>query len=102
MISAVDAWDAFSEEVRQLIVDKSAGYGNAWQEQGYMGNLARVLSKASRIKNLAWRDNSLDDSVAMDGSDVDPNFESVEDTLKDSAALCAFFVANLREGRRWG
>lgn len=102
IIPAVQAWDALSAQVRDTILAKSRGYGNAWQEQGYMGNLARVLSKTSRLKNLLWRDGGPDMSVDMDGGDADPEAESVLDTLLDLSALCALAVANIEEGNKWG
>lgn len=92
IIPAVQAWDALSAQVRDTIVRKSQGYGNAWQEQGYMGNIARVLSKQSRIRNLVW-------------CEPKPDFkdqETVEDTLVDLAALCAFAIANMQDGNQWG
>lgn len=102
LIPAVQAWDAYSAQVRELIIKKSEGYGNAWQAQGYMGNLGRVLSKVSRLKSLLWKDTGPDFSVALDGSDRDPQAESVIDTLRDLGAVAAFAVANLDEGNRWG
>lgn len=98
-IPALEAWDAFSPEVRRIIEAKSKGYGSAWQVQGYMGNLARVLSKSSRLKNILWNDNTGDHS---DGEEVHPQYESLQDTLRDLAALCAFMASNIEEGNRWG
>lgn len=97
LIPAVQAWDAYSEHVRKLIVRKSAGYGNAWERQGYMGNLSRVLSKSARLENMMWRDPG--DEEFGTGTALD---ESVLDTLWDLGALCAFTVANIEEGNRWG
>ena len=94
-IPAVAAWDAYSAQVRDLIVRKSQGYGDAWRRQGYMGNLARVLSKAARLENLAWNDLTNEVAKAI-GS------ESIEDTLRDLGALCAFTLDNIEEGNRWG
>lgn len=91
-IPAVAAWDAFSAQVRDTIVRKSQGYGNAWQEQGYMGSVARILSKAARIKNLVWREPNIDFKEE----------ESAQDTLVDLAALCAFATANMEESNQWG
>lgn len=95
--SAEAVWSAHSQVVADLIKGKSAGYGNAWVEQGYMGNLARVLSKTSRLKNMMWRD--ADDTSAKD---YGTQQESVLDTLMDLSALCAFAIANLEDGNRWG
>ena len=94
---AVQAWDAYSAQVRDLLSAKSVGYGNAWQEQGYMGNLARVLSKTARIKNMMWGDHNPEDLDHIEHDD-----ESVLDTLKDLGALCALAIKNIEEGNRWG
>lgn len=90
-IPALEAWDQFSSVVRKTIADKSQGYGDAWKDQGSMGNLARVLSKASRLRNLCWGDKELEVGI-----------EPVEDTLIDLAALAAFMMKNVEEGNRWG
>jgi hypothetical protein len=95
-IPAVQAWDAFSAQVRDTIVRKSEGYGDAWRRQGHMGNLARVLSKSARLENMLWRDDQSNGIGASVGG------ESVADTLVDMAALCAFLLANFEEGNRWG
>ncbi len=92
--AAVQAWDAYAAQVRDTILRKSVGYGDAWERQGYMGNVARVLSKQSRIRNMCWTDS--------EGTAVDPDDEDVLDTLIDLGALCAFAVANIEEGNRWG
>lgn len=98
-IPAVQAWDAYTAQVRDTIIRKSAGYGDAWQEQGYMGNLARVLSKSARLKNMCWKDGTWLDTG---GEEAEVEQEQVQDTLVDLGALCAFLVANLEEGNRWG
>ena len=97
LIPAVQAWDHHSEAIRELIIKKSAAYGNAWERQGYMGNLARVLSKAARLENMVWQDYTPENE-----GQEEPGGESVLDTLQDLAALTAFFVANLDGGNRWG
>lgn len=96
LIPALQAWDAYAAQVRDTIIRKSQGYGDAWQEQGYMGNLARVLSKASRLKNVAWKDevNPLDPPEIHD--------ELLADTIVDLGALCAFLLANVEAVNRWG
>lgn len=92
---AAVAWDKYAEKVRELILAKSQDYGNAWVAQGYMGNLARVLSKEARLKNMLWRDDP-------DRYHRDEHGESVQDTLYDLGALAAFLVANLEKDNRWG
>lgn len=97
-IPAVQAWDAYSAMVRDLIIRK-VGYGNSWQHQGYMGNIGRVLSKADRLKETTWRDQRPDDSEV---DSPDRANESILDTLLDLGPLAAFAIANIDEGNRWG
>jgi len=96
---ALAAWDAYAAQVRDTIARKSVGYGDAWQAQGYMGNLARVLSKAARLKNMLWREKAW---LGTGGEESAEETEAVADTLVDLGALCAFLVANIEEGNRWG
>lgn len=85
---------AHSESVLTLVRQKNRAYQDAWKEQGYMGNLARIQSKTARLKNMLWRD-------ATD-KDWEDNSEPVMDTLLDLMALCAFALTNLEESNRWG
>ena len=78
------------QECLNLVLEKSEGYGNAWQEQGWMGNTARVLSKAARLKNMLWRDKTIHAR------------EPVEETLRDLVNLAVFTLYNMRLGNRWG
>lgn len=84
----------FAEALR-LAQYKERSYRGAWRAQGYMGNLARVLSKAQRLKGIAWRDHS--DAVSPDKS-----AESIEQELIDIINIAAFGLVNLRAGNRWG
>lgn len=94
--SSMSAWQEHSRAVLELLKKKDAAYGDAWVQQGYMGNLARIFSKASRVKNLMWSDQSDHTSWTEEGQ------ESVLDTLYDLSALCAFAIVNIEEGNRWG
>jgi hypothetical protein len=83
---------ALSEVFREcqiLAAQKSVGYGDAWRQQGYMGNLARVLSKSARLRNLAWRDGMADE-------------QAMEAELLDIINIAAMGLTNLRAGNRWG
>lgn len=91
---AAAALIAHSEAVLALVREKDKAYGGAWKTQGYMGNLARIMSKAARLENMLWND-------AEDGQAEDHG-ESVMDTLHDLMALCAFMATNIEEGNRWG
>lgn len=79
--------------VKSLILAnrKAKTYGMAWWSEGYMGNVARVLSKASRIRKMLWRDQPFNDAS-----------EPVWDTLMDLINLAGFAVINHREGNKWG
>lgn len=79
------------EELLILQERKSHLYGSTWHEQGFMGNIARVLSKCSRLKTMLWRDFQVTDSE-----------ETVEDTLLDMMNLGAFTLLNWRAGNKWG
>lgn len=85
---------ALAEEYKmafELAKEKNAAYGSAWREQGYMGNLARILSKAARLKNMMWRDSA---SMYAD--------EPPTDTARDLLNLTAFFLINLCNRNKWG
>lgn len=71
--------------------EKALTYGEAFRSQGYMGNVARVLSKVARLKNMVWRDVSIESSE-----------ESVLDTVSDLINIAAFFIINYNDGNKWG
>lgn len=79
------------EAALNIMAAKTKGYGNAWQDQGWMGNLARIMSKTSRLKNMLWQ------SFDMQSAE-----ESTQDTLLDQINLSAFMVRNMAAGNRWG
>lgn len=91
------AFGAYAEAVQALVRVKDKAYGGAWQKQGYMGNLARILSKAERLQQLMWSDHNPFDQM----SELEEE-ETVVDTLKDLMALAAFMAANIEDGNRWG
>lgn len=78
-----------------LMDNKSVAYGNAWRAQGYMGNLARVMSKTERLRNMLWNDDN-----GFVGTEAET--ESVGDTLRDLCNLATFMWLNYRDGNRWG
>jgi hypothetical protein len=96
--SAEGVWQGHADAVQALLKTKQA-YGNAWREQGYMGNLARIMSKASRLRNMLWRDGTW---VGTGGEESAEEKESAVDTLLDLSALCALMAANLEDENRWG
>lgn len=70
---------------------KAQTYGSAFRSQGYMGNVARVLSKVARLKKMLWRDFQVSDAE-----------ESVLDTALDLINLAAFFIINYNDKNKWG
>ena len=70
---------------------KDVQYGEAWREQGWRGNLARILSKAARLRAMLWRKDP------VEGAE-----ESVEDTLLDLINLAIFMLLNRRSENEWG
>jgi hypothetical protein len=82
------------DEALELARAKNEAYGDSWRKRGYMGNLARIFSKADRLENMVWQDDH--------DTDHEGQSESVEDTLLDLVNLAAFALVNAREGNRWG
>lgn len=93
---AAIAFVAHSEATLSLVRAKDAAYGGAWSKQGYMGNLARIMSKTARLESMLWKDDP------SNGIGVSVGDESVLDTLHDLMALAAFMASNFEEGNRWG
>lgn len=88
----------FQRTALELVVQKDAAYGGAWKDQGYMGNVARILSKVDRLRHLLWND-----KYAADPQSIEPaEDETVLDTLLDLANLCALAAENISEANRWG
>lgn len=79
------------ERCLNMVQEKDKGYGGAWKDQGWQGNVARILSKASRIRSMVWRDEP-----------VEGTEESVTDTLYDMINLCGFALENFARSNRWG
>lgn len=82
---------AFYNQCVRLVYKKNDLYANAWRSQGYMGNLARIMSKVARLKNMVWQDVQLESAE-----------EPVSDTLYDLANITAFAGINHSEGNKWG
>lgn len=81
------------DEAMALFRRKNEDYGDAWQERGWMGNLARIGEKAQRLHTTLWHDRPVGFSVAE---------ETARETVMDIMNTCAFFIANWDAGRRWG
>lgn len=79
------------EQVARLVALKNADYRDAWRQQGWRGNLSRVLEKANRLRNTVW----------LPGQEARVNEGAVE-TAMDMIATLAFFVINTKDGLQWG
>lgn len=75
----------------QLLLEKERAYRGAWRDQGWMGQTGRLLSKASRLKALAWQP-----------FETDLTSESLIDTVQDTANLCFLWLLNKEAKNRWG
>lgn len=60
-----------TDEVTSILLKKNADYGGASFNLGLNGNMVHLWDKVSRFRSLIGRDKN------------EPNFESLEDTLKD-------------------
>lgn len=77
--------------VLATVYAKEQDYGEAWREQGWRGNVARILSKTSRLRNMLWRTHTLEN-----------HDEPVQDTLQDLIALTLFALINRQGRNEWG
>ncbi len=60
-----------TEEITKILLKKNADYGGASFDLGLNGNMVHLWDKVSRYRSLIGSEKK------------EPNFESVEDTLKD-------------------
>lgn len=60
-----------TDEVTEILLKKNQDYGGASFDLGLNGNMVHLWDKVSRLRSLIGCDKK------------EPNFESVEDTLKD-------------------
>lgn len=87
----VDDFVRVMEHCLNLVLEKTEGYGEAWRQQGWMGNLARIGSKTARLQSMLW------------GKHEKPGFgERVEDTALDLINLTVFFLLNRARDNQWG
>lgn len=89
----------FHDAALRLAVSKDQTYRKAWQRQGYMGNVGRILSKVERLRSMVWQDNVW---ITTGGEEAAEEEETLRDTLLDMANLCAFAAHNIAKGNRWG
>ncbi|MCK9482194.1 MAG: DUF1599 domain-containing protein [Bacteroidia bacterium] len=64
---------AITDEVTDILIKKNEDYGGASFNLGLNGNMVHIYDKACRFKTLQEKANK----------GTEPNFESIEDTLKD-------------------
>lgn len=79
------------EQVMFIAHRKDQAYGAAWIRQGWMGNLARMMSKTARLKNMLWRSMPFESET-----------EPVHETAYDLIALSTFFILNRDTKNQWG
>jgi len=65
--------DNITKEITDLLLRKNEDYGGASFDLGLNGNMVHIYDKANRYRVLIEKKNRGEE----------PNFESVEDTLKD-------------------
>lgn len=63
-----------SDDIIQLLLKKNQDYDSASFDLGLNGNMVHLWDKVKRYRNLIEK---------MQSTGVGPNFESIEDTLKD-------------------
>lgn len=83
---------AVLREAAELFDMKNASYQDSWREQGWRGNVSRILEKAKRIRALLWRQ-----SVLLNGSKEHPR-----ETLLDVINTCVFAIINMDDNVEWG
>lgn len=81
------------DEAMRLASDKNRTYKDAWKEHGWRGSLGKVLTKATRLRNMLWQANA----GLFNGEKEHPREIAI-----DMINHLAFFVANLEDGREWG
>lgn len=62
-----------TDDITQTLLKKNADYGGASFDLGLNGNMVHLWDKVKRYRTLVENQNK----------DIPPNFESIQDTLKD-------------------
>lgn len=81
--------DEVLKEVTDLLIRKNKDYGNASFDLGLNGNMVHLWDKVRRYRNL----------IENTGT---PNFEGIEDTLKDIIGYGIIGIHILRKERKDG
>jgi hypothetical protein len=75
----------------ELHADKNRAYRDAWRSQGWRGNLGRVLNKATRLRNMMWRREVVEDEL-----------EPPESTMIDALNILVYTLINYQDQNEWG
>ena len=81
--------DKIFNEVKKTLIAKNADYGGASFDLGLVGNMVHIHDKESRYRNLIHKAQIL--------PECKPNFESIEDTLKDLIGYCVIGLLILND-----
>lgn len=81
------------DEALALAERKNNDYGDAWKENGWRGNIARIFEKTRRLRNLLWNGNP-------GAGQLDR--ETTRETAIDMMNTLAFFIMNQDRGVEWG
>jgi hypothetical protein len=80
-------------EAARLFAEKNRHYGDSWRNQGWRGNISRMLEKAGRIRKMVWRSGD----VLLNGGSEHPR-----ETLLDMLNTVAFAIINIDDRVEWG
>ena len=83
--------EKYLNEVRDTLIRKNEDYGGASFDLGVNGNMVHVWDKTRRYRSLVEK--------KMAGGSQ-PNFEGLEDTLKDLIGYCVIGLHILEDERR--
>ncbi|PKP30825.1 MAG: DUF1599 domain-containing protein [Bacteroidetes bacterium HGW-Bacteroidetes-17] len=75
-----------TDEITTILLKKNADYGGASFDLGLNGNMVHLWDKVSRFRSLIGCDKK------------EPNFEGVEDTLKDIIGYAIIGLHILKDG----
>jgi len=77
-----------TDEVTKILIKKNQDYGSASFDLGLNGNMVHLWDKIKRYRTL------------VENKDKNPNFESIEDTLKDVIGYAIIGLMILKNDQR--
>ncbi len=83
--------DKCLEEVTETLLKKNADYGSASFDLGLNGNMVHIWDKTRRFRSLVEK--------AMKGDEA-PNYEGIEDTLRDLIGYAVIGLHIFEDERR--